>query len=103
AAIEAGAIALFGEKYGDSVRVLTLGQALHGEGPYSVELCGGTHVARTGDIALFKIVVESGVAAGVRRIEALTGESARRYLLDQAGVAKSLGEQFKVPVAEVQG
>ncbi|MDB5454347.1 MAG: alanine--tRNA ligase [Caulobacteraceae bacterium] len=101
-AIEAGAVALFGEKYGDSVRVLTLGHALEGEGAYSVELCGGTHVARTGDIALFKIVTEGGVAAGVRRIEAFTGEPARRYLLDQAAVAKSLGEQFKVPVAEVQ-
>jgi alanyl-tRNA synthetase len=103
AAIAAGAVALFGEKYGDSVRVLTLGQALKGEGAYSVELCGGTHVARTGDIALFKIIAETGIAAGVRRIEALTGESARRYLLDQAGVARGLAEQFKVPVAEVPG
>jgi alanyl-tRNA synthetase len=101
AAIEAGAVALFGEKYGDRVRVLTLGRALQGEGAYSVELCGGTHVARTGDIALFKIIAETGVAAGVRRIEALTGEPARRYLLDQAAVAKGLAEQFKVPVAEV--
>ncbi|MGZ3315343.1 MAG: alanine--tRNA ligase [Caulobacteraceae bacterium] len=101
AAIEAGAIALFGEKYGDAVRVLALGKALGGEGDYSVELCGGTHVARTGDIALFKIVSESGVAAGVRRIDALTGEPARRWLLDQAAVAKGLAEQFKVPVAEV--
>jgi alanyl-tRNA synthetase len=100
-AIEAGAMALFGEKYGDSVRVLTLGRALEGEGAYSVELCGGTHVARTGDIALFKIVSEGGVAAGVRRIEALTGEAARRWLLEQAAVAKTLAEQFKVPVAEV--
>jgi alanyl-tRNA synthetase len=100
-AIEAGAIALFGEKYGEAVRVLALGHALDGEGDYSVELCGGTHVARTGDIALFKIVSESGVAAGVRRIEALTGEPARRYLLDQAAVAKGLAEQFKVPVADV--
>jgi len=100
-AIEAGAMALFGEKYGDSVRVLTLGRALDGRGDYSVELCGGTHVARTGDIALFKIVSEQGVAAGVRRIEALTGEAARRFLLEQAAVAKSLAEQFKVPVAEV--
>ena len=101
AAIEAGAIALFGEKYGEAVRVLALGKALDGPGDYSVELCGGTHVARTGDIALFKIVSESGVAAGIRRIEALTGEPARRYLLDQAAVAKGLAEQFKVPVAEV--
>ena len=100
-AIEAGAMALFGEKYGDEVRVLTLGQALGGDGAYSIELCGGTHVARTGDIALFKVLAESGVAAGVRRIEALTGEEARRYLLDQAGVARTLAEQFKVPVAEV--
>jgi alanyl-tRNA synthetase len=103
AAIEAGAVALFGEKYGDSVRVLTLGKALGGEGPYSVELCGGTHVARTGDIALFKIVAETGIAAGVRRVEALTGEAARRFLLDQAAVAKGLADQFRVPVAEVQG
>ncbi|MFN3515089.1 MAG: alanine--tRNA ligase [Phenylobacterium sp.] len=101
AAIEAGAMALFGEKYGESVRVLTLGRALEGEGAYSVELCGGTHVARTGDIALFKIVSEGGVAAGVRRIEALTGESARRWLVDQAQVAKALADQFKVPVGEV--
>ncbi|HEY0646316.1 alanine--tRNA ligase [Phenylobacterium sp.] len=100
-AIEAGAMALFGEKYGDSVRVLTLGQALGGDGAYSVELCGGTHVARTGDIALFKIVSEQGIAAGVRRIEALTGESARRWLLEQAAVSRGLAEQFKVPVAEV--
>ena len=101
AAIEAGAIALFGEKYGDSVRVLTLGRALSGEGGYSVELCGGTHVSRTGDIGLFKIVAEQGIAAGVRRIEALTGEPARRWLLDQAAVAKGLADQFKVPVSEV--
>jgi alanyl-tRNA synthetase len=101
-AIEAGAMALFGEKYGDEVRVLTLGKSLTGDdAPYSVELCGGTHVARTGDIALFKIVSEQGIAAGVRRIEALTGEAARRWLLEQAAVARALADQFKVPVAEV--
>ncbi|MES3026420.1 MAG: alanine--tRNA ligase [Pseudomonadota bacterium] len=100
-AIEAGAMALFGEKYGDTVRVLALGKSLDGEGDYSVELCGGTHVARTGDIALFKIVSESGVAAGVRRIEALTGEAARRWLIEQAAVAKALADQFKAPVSEV--
>jgi alanyl-tRNA synthetase len=101
AAIEAGAMALFGEKYGDEVRVLTLGRALDGQGTYSVELCGGTHVGRTGDIGLIRIVTEQGIAAGVRRIEALTGEAARRFLLDQAGVARDLADRFKVPVAEV--
>ncbi len=101
-AIEAGAMALFGEKYGDEVRVLALGRDLDGKGDYSVELCGGTHVSRTGDIALFKVVSESGIAAGVRRIEALTGEAARHYLLEQAGVARALADQFKVPVAQVE-
>ena len=100
-AMAEGAMALFGEKYGDEVRVLTLGHGLDGDGAYSIELCGGTHVARTGDIALFKIVSEGGVAAGVRRIEALTGEAARRYLLDQANAARALAEQFKVPVSEL--
>jgi alanyl-tRNA synthetase len=100
-AIAEGAVALFGEKYGDRVRVLTLGRALTGKGAYSVELCGGTHVARTGDIALFKIVAETGIASGIRRVEALTGEAARRYLLDQAGVATGLAQEFKVPVSEV--
>jgi alanyl-tRNA synthetase len=100
-AMAAGAMALFGEKYGETVRVLTLGEALTGAGAYSVELCGGTHVARTGDIALIKIVQEQGIAAGVRRIEALTGEAARRWLLDQAAVARGLADQFKIPVSEV--
>ena len=101
-AIEAGAIALFGEKYGDEVRVLTLGRSLtDADKPYSIELCGGTHVSRTGDIALFKIVSETGVAAGVRRIEALTGEAARQYLLAQAGVARTLAQSFKVQPLDV--
>ena len=101
AAIAAGAVALFGEKYGDTVRVLTLGRALEGEGAYSVELCGGTHVGRTGDIALFRVVSEQGVAAGIRRVEALTGEAARRLMLDQIGVARGLAEQFKTPIPEL--
>ena len=101
AAIEAGAMALFGEKYGDEVRVLALGRALDGEGDYSVELCGGTHVSRTGDIGLFKVVSEGGIAAGIRRIVALTGDAARKWLESQAGVAIGLAEKFKVPVAEV--
>ncbi|WP_321447038.1 alanine--tRNA ligase [uncultured Cohaesibacter sp.] len=85
-AIEAGAMALFGEKYGDEVRVVSMGEALRGDKlgkTYSVELCGGTHVNRTGDVGLMTIVSESAVAAGVRRIEALTGKEARTYLQQQ--------------------
>ena len=95
-AVASGAMALFGEKYDDDVRVLTMGEALDGSGkPFSVELCGGTHVARLGDIALFKITGESAVSAGVRRIEALTGEAARRYLETQSGLARSAAEALK--------
>ena len=101
-AIEAGAVALFGEKYGDEVRVLTLGRSLADDAKaYSVELCGGTHVGRTGDIGLFKITAEGGIAAGVRRIEALTGEAARQYLEGQARVARGLARDFKVQPADV--
>ena len=102
AAIEAGALALFGEKYGDRVRVLTMGRALADpDKAYSVELCGGTHVGRTGDIALFKIVSESAVSSGVRRIEAVTGEGARRYVDEQIGYGRAAADALKVPPADL--
>ncbi|MBT5944502.1 MAG: alanine--tRNA ligase [Rhodospirillaceae bacterium] len=86
-AIDAGALALFGEKYGDEVRVVAMGGAANDDDndrvAYSVELCGGTHVRRTGDIGLIKIISESAVSAGVRRVEALTGPDARAYMETQ--------------------
>ncbi|GJL95147.1 MAG: alanine--tRNA ligase [Hyphococcus sp.] len=97
-AVESGAMALFGEKYDDDVRVLTMGAALDGsDKPYSVELCGGTHVDRVGDIALFKVISESAVSAGVRRVEALTGEAARQYLEGQASLVRSASDALKTP------
>nr|WP_320141612.1 alanine--tRNA ligase [uncultured Cohaesibacter sp.] len=98
-AIEAGAMALFGEKYGDEVRVVSMGEALRGDKAgktYSVELCGGTHVNRTGDVGLMTIVSESAVAAGVRRIEALTGKEARTYLQQQDGRVREAAGLLKV-------
>ncbi|MCF6221832.1 MAG: alanine--tRNA ligase [Robiginitomaculum sp.] len=101
-AIEAGAMALFGEKYGDEVRVFSLGNVPDGEvHPYSVELCGGTHVARTGDIGLFKITSEGAVAAGIRRIEAVSGEAARLYLEEQAGYAKQAADVLKSKIKDM--
>jgi alanyl-tRNA synthetase len=84
-AIAAGAMALFGEKYGDEVRVLSMGKDVREDDPasWSVELCGGTHVTALGDIGLFKIIGESAVSSGVRRIEALTGEAARLWLVQR--------------------
>ncbi|MFN4273571.1 MAG: alanine--tRNA ligase [Aliihoeflea sp.] len=105
-AIAEGAMALFGEKYGDEVRVVRMGTALGGEKAgkaYSVELCGGTHVAATGDIGLVRLVAEGAVAAGVRRIEALTGEVARRHLDEQDRRLKAAASALKVAPAEVVG
>ncbi|HYJ34544.1 MAG TPA: alanine--tRNA ligase, partial [Rhizomicrobium sp.] len=100
-AIAAGAEALFGEKYGDEVRVLSMGADLAADKAYSVELCGGTHVHRLGDIGLFTILSESAVAAGVRRIEALTSEHARRYLSGQAEIARETASAIKTPIGEL--
>ncbi len=98
-AIEAGALALFGEKYGDEVRVVSMGGAANDDGgkraAFSVELCGGTHVRRTGDIGVFKIVHESAVSAGVRRIEALTGPEARAYLETHDRLLRETAEALK--------
>jgi alanyl-tRNA synthetase len=90
-----GAMMLFGEKYGSDVRVLDIGS--------SRELCGGTHVQRTGDIGLFKIVSEGGVAAGVRRVEAVTGDNALAYLQQLESTVSKLAGTLKVTPAEVQG
>ncbi len=92
-AIAAGAMALFGEKYGDEVRVLSMGAG--DDAAYSVELCGGTHVAATGDIALVKIISEGAVASGVRRIEALTGEAARLWLTGRDDALRAIAATLK--------
>jgi alanyl-tRNA synthetase len=102
-AIAEGAMALFGEKYGDEVRVLAMGTVPRDEGlsPYSVELCGGTHVRALGDIQLLKIVSESAVSSGVRRIEALTGEAARRWLNDRDSKLREAAAALKAAPDEV--
>jgi alanyl-tRNA synthetase len=102
-AIAAGAEALFGEKYGDEVRVLTMGDDPEDPKAYSVELCGGTHVRRLGDIGIFTILSESAVAAGVRRIEALTSEGARRYLSHQAELAREAAAALKTNAGDLPG
>ncbi|HEY0122311.1 MAG TPA: alanine--tRNA ligase [Rhizobium sp.] len=103
-AIAEGAMALFGEKYGDEVRVVSMGQGVRGAKagkPYSIELCGGTHVGATGQIGLIRILGDSAVGAGVRRIEAVTGESARDYLAEQDDRVKALASALKVQPTDV--
>jgi alanyl-tRNA synthetase len=98
-AMQSGAMALFGEKYGEEVRVVSMGgrpDGLPSDKAWSVELCGGTHVGRTGEVGLIALVGESGVAAGVRRIEALTGAAARRYLSAQERWLRSIAMTLKV-------
>jgi alanyl-tRNA synthetase len=98
-AIESGARALFGEKYGDEVRVVSMGRG-EGNRAFSVELCGGTHVERTGDIGLIAVVSEGAVAAGVRRLEAMTGDAARHYLAEQSRKLQAVAGLLKTPADE---
>jgi alanyl-tRNA synthetase len=102
---EAGARALFGEKYGDEVRVVSMGKGAreHGQNAlgWSVELCGGTHVKRTGDIGLISVTSESAVASGVRRIEALTGQLARKHANDVMGLAKTAAAELRTTIEDV--
>ena len=100
-AIEAGAMALFGEKYGDEVRVLSMGRSGGSGQSYSVELCGGIHVTATGDIGVFRIISESAVSSGVRRIEALTGEAARLWLVGREEALKSVASAMKTAPEDV--
>jgi alanyl-tRNA synthetase len=100
-AIASGARALFGEKYGDEVRVVAMGEGGGNTMGWSVELCGGTHVQRTGDIGLISVVSEAGVASGVRRVEALTGTAARHDLNRTRKDVRALAAELKVPVADV--
>jgi alanyl-tRNA synthetase len=101
-AIESGARALFGEKYGDEVRVVSMGTDPGNGAPYSVELCGGTHVGRTGDIGLVSVLGESAVGAGVRRIEAMTGDAARHHLNAQSRALQGAADVLRAPVTEVE-
>ncbi len=97
---EMGAMALFGEKYGDEVRVVSMGTAKRGDKSgktYSLELCGGTHVSNTGEIGLIRLLGESAVSSGVRRIEALTGQAALNYLVQQEQCVKDIATTLKVP------
>ncbi|MBU6474825.1 MAG: alanine--tRNA ligase [Alphaproteobacteria bacterium] len=96
-----GAMAMFGEKYDDEVRVLSMG-GKDGDHPFSIELCGGTHVRRTGDIGLFKIVSESALAAGVRRVEAVTGRGALAYFNEQDQRLQGIAASLKTSPAEAQ-
>ena len=98
-AVENGALALFGEKYGDEVRVVAMGG--EDDSPSSVELCGGTHVTRVGDIGFFKIVGEGAVAAGVRRIEAVTGEAAAEYVRTEGLALDQVATELKTSPSEV--
>ncbi len=100
-AIELGAMALFGEKYGDEVRVVSMGLPESNEHAYSLELCGGTHVKRTGDIGMFKIVSEGAVSSGVRRIEALTGADAANYMAARENVLATVAADLKAVPEDV--
>jgi len=96
-------MALFGERYGDEVRVLSMGMVPEDEAPFSIELCGGTHVNRTGDIGLFKIINESGISAGIRRIEAFTGLVALDYVTTAESTLAEVSALVKSTALELPG
>ncbi|PPR56037.1 MAG: hypothetical protein CFH10_02384, partial [Alphaproteobacteria bacterium MarineAlpha4_Bin2] len=99
---EAGAVALFGEKYGEEVRVVSMGSGItDSDSPYSMELCGGTHVARTGDIGIFKITSEAAVAAGVRRIEAKTGDAALEHIATREAIVVNAAKALNASPGDV--
>ncbi|MCG8337979.1 MAG: DHHA1 domain-containing protein, partial [Proteobacteria bacterium] len=92
-AVKAGAMAIFGEKYGDTVRVITAGES-------SKELCGGCHTSKTGNIGLFKIISEESIAAGIRRIEAITGDEALKFVQNNINALEGISQKLKVPMSE---
>jgi alanyl-tRNA synthetase len=100
-AVKLGAMALFGEKYGDEVRVVAMGEGEEQKSAYSIELCGGTHVSRTGDIGLFRITAEGAVSAGIRRIEAVAGEAAVAAIADESRLLAESAAALKTPPAEL--
>ena len=99
-AINMGAMALFGEKYGDEVRVVSMG-SVNGDEIFSTELCGGTHTKRTGDIGVFRIISETAVSSGVRRIEAVAGRMAQNYIITDSKILFDTATLLKVPVSDI--
>lgn len=102
-AVKLGAMALFGEKYGDEVRVVSMGRGDTAKSAWSIELCGGTHVARTGEIGLFRIVSEGAVSAGVRRIEAVVGEAALAEIERESALLTEAAASIKAPASDLPG
>ena len=101
-AVRAGALAFFGDKYGDTVRVVRMEDSTHGSGPFSVEVCGGTHVGATGQVGTLFVLGESSIGGGMRRIEAVTGRAAEQLFIDQATRLESLARMLQTPVGDLE-